>query len=343
MKNSLPIVVSLEVHCCIKGQEKMVNIMKEEWKDALIEFPILKQEMLPTISELSNRILVKVKSDGSLDGLHGQENTEQHEKDIHDSSSDNDLHDEGVKEMEKKMQHTQISPKPPQSSKMDEALSKLGVYFSIHPFKNFDILPKYNVVYNLSENVMPRLPQARKHTSKHMLRIYPHGLRVNSSNCDPLIFWRYGAQIVSLNWQTFDLGMQMNGALFAGSKGYVVKPPMLKEGNMSMTRSDTRRILIFDLISAQGLPKEKHSLYGKIDVFTSERGKLRMKERTKSVKSSSGDVVWNQNLAFSVQDEELIFLRFRVYVENFGEDTLLGVRCVRLSYLKKGKYTSMLV
>jgi phosphatidylinositol phospholipase C delta len=41
-----------------------------------------------------------------------------------------------------------------------------------------------------------------KHTRGHLVRIYPKGLRVSSSNYHPHRFWAAGAQLVALNWQT---------------------------------------------------------------------------------------------------------------------------------------------
>jgi len=45
------------------------------------------------------------------------------------------------------------------------------------------------------------------------------------------VFWRTGAQLVALNWQRFDLGMQQNEALFRGSGGMVLKPEYVRKGD----------------------------------------------------------------------------------------------------------------
>jgi len=45
-----------------------------------------------------------------------------------------------------------------------------------------------------------------------------------------LRFWRNGSHIVSLNWQSYDLGMQINEGMFVGSGGWVLKPPALVGG-----------------------------------------------------------------------------------------------------------------
>lgn len=47
------------------------------------------------------------------------------------------------------------------------------------------------------------MPDLIKHTRGHLVRIYPKGLRLNSSNFEPHRYWAAGAQLVAMNWQTF--------------------------------------------------------------------------------------------------------------------------------------------
>lgn len=64
---------------------------------------------------------------------------------------------------------------------------------------------------------------------KVLSRIYPAGLRTNSSNMDPVIAWACGAQLVALNFQTSDPPMFLNACKFMenGGTGFVMKPPHL--------------------------------------------------------------------------------------------------------------------
>lgn len=61
---NLPLIVSLEVACSLEQQELMVTIMKEEWREMLVDKPLpgcnptIRQ---PNLDELFNKILVKVK------------------------------------------------------------------------------------------------------------------------------------------------------------------------------------------------------------------------------------------------------------------------------------------
>ena len=66
-----------------------------------------------------------------------------------------------------------------------------------------------------------------KATLPWLCRVYPKGVRVGSDNMDPLPVWGAGMQMVALNYQTNDLPMQINRALFdlAGENGYSQPPP----------------------------------------------------------------------------------------------------------------------
>ena len=51
------------------------------------------------------------------------------------------------------------------------------------------------------------------YNKRQFSRLYPKGARVDSSNFMPQIFWNAGCQLVSLNFQTPDLPMQLNQVL----------------------------------------------------------------------------------------------------------------------------------
>jgi phosphatidylinositol phospholipase C delta len=63
-------------------------------------------------------------------------------------------------------------------------------------------------VFSLSENTANKMLRFNmwdliKHTKTHVVRTYPKGLRLNSTNYEPHRFWAAGAQLVAINWQTF--------------------------------------------------------------------------------------------------------------------------------------------
>jgi phosphatidylinositol phospholipase C, delta len=205
----LPLIVSLEVHCSAAQQEIMVKIMDEVWKDNLIPTPAVDARELPCPTDLNGKILVKVKyvppkasaSQSPADGV-----------------DDERLPEDAPKKAKK-------------PAKIIQALSSMGVYTRGVSFKSLAqpeaTMPTH--VFSLSERAVVEVHEKEReslfdHNRHFIMRAFPSGLRIRSSNLDPPIFWRKGIQIVALNWQNWDEGMMLNEAMFAGTGGYVLKP-----------------------------------------------------------------------------------------------------------------------
>ena len=126
-----------------------------------------------------------------------------------------------------------------------------------------------------------------KHNTSFMCRVYPKNTRLNSSNFDPNTFWRRGVQMVALNWQTYDIHMQMNQAMFAAGSdrtGYVLKPSYLRTLNRFEGSFEPKSRLphykinfTIKVISAQQLPllstmgkNQPISPYVQVQMFSAE-------------------------------------------------------------------------
>lgn len=113
-----------------------------------------------------------------------------------------------------------------------------------------------------------------QHTLGHVVRVYPKGTRVDSSNYEPNVFWAMGCQLVTVNWQTVDRGWHINRAMFLrnGGAGYVLKSPALLDSSYPVDLSKhrlTKHVLKIRIISAQQLPRPKdHQGYEIIDKDT---------------------------------------------------------------------------
>ncbi|EPE04247.1 phosphoinositide-specific phospholipase c [Ophiostoma piceae UAMH 11346] len=122
-------------------------------------------------------------------------------------------------------------------SKIVYELGSLAVYcMGVHkttPFEDADC-KLFNHILSWDEQVYEKHTKTRDsrqsvyyHNMRYMMRVYPKAMRIGSSNFNPLAHWRRGVQMAALNWQTYDLGMQINAAMFTGgtdSSGYVLKP-----------------------------------------------------------------------------------------------------------------------
>ncbi|RDX52458.1 1-phosphatidylinositol-4,5-bisphosphate phosphodiesterase 1 [Lentinus brumalis] len=121
-------------------------------------------------------------------------------------------------------------------------------------------------VFSLSENTANKLLKECmmdliKHNRTHLVRTYPKGTRIGSTNYEPHRYWSAGCQLVALNWQTFDLGYMINHAMFQrnGRAGYVLKPLALRINDKQLLSKRTKHFLNITIISAQQLPRPKDS------------------------------------------------------------------------------------
>ncbi|KAJ7700454.1 PLC-like phosphodiesterase [Mycena rosella] len=131
-----------------------------------------------------------------------------------------------------------LSPCPADSTKtpkMSAALLPLLVYTVGVKYRGINKKEVYapQPMFSLSETTANKLLQGGvvvKHTRGHLVRMYPKGMRLRSSNYLPHSYWAAGAQLVAINWQTLELGYMINHAMFArnGGSGYVLKPRALR-------------------------------------------------------------------------------------------------------------------
>lgn len=255
---TMPLIVSLEVHCSLDQQEVMVEILQHAFHDYLIVIPHSSRDeihALPSPNDLRNKILIKVKyapntetgeSNDPLEHVHTKDST------LSDGQSSNP-------EQKKK------------ASKILEKLSQLGVYTRAYSFKRFD-QPEAKIpthVFSLNEAKVEDIhgdphdgPALFEHNKNFLMRVFPSGLRVNSSNVEPCFLWRQGAQMVALNWQKLDKGMMLNEGMFAGGEGWVLKPEgyrgqSAQHDSESVATPTPKRFLLnleVELIAAQALP-----------------------------------------------------------------------------------------
>lgn len=173
-------------------------------------------------------------------------------------------------------------PKKKRQSSIVQSLGELGVYARGTRFK-YDFhaaeSKRHNHIFSLAERTFAKVCNSRdlkdeleRHNMRYFMRVYPSNFRVNSSNFDPLTFWRRGVQMVALNWQTYDQPMQLNNAMFAAGNdrtGYVLKPLELRrkahsmdvfpDGDSTSTTAKEKKLVAFsiEVVSAQQLPRAK--------------------------------------------------------------------------------------
>ncbi|KDN51786.1 hypothetical protein RSAG8_00334, partial [Rhizoctonia solani AG-8 WAC10335] len=160
--------------------------------------------------------------------------------------------------------------------------------------------------------------------------------------------WRAGAQIAALNWQSYDLGMQLNHAMFNDTGGWVLKSEY-QRGLASRASDQATRKLTVRIYGASNLPHPEDtksddsvSVYIRAELMHHEKDQ---KYRTKTVKGApsqesthnSLDIMWDETFTWEIKPDDLAFIRFVVAEDKFmAFDEPFAVHCARLSYVKEG-------
>ncbi|KAG7191294.1 Phospholipase C [Scheffersomyces spartinae] len=256
-----PVILSLELHCSSLNQLKMVEILQNVLGDALVSKCLDTYPELPSPASLKYKVLVKVKKLNSIleiqFGDSGGSSTTSTS-----FSEDSNSNSSGL--------NRKFSLKRKKAATVIAELSNLGCYLQGTKFRNFS-LPEsktFNHIFSFGEKAInkmlkdpEKLASLDKHNRKFMSRVYPSGLRFSSSNFIPLIYWNHGCQMVATNWQTYDLGQQINESMFDAydRMGYVLKPnellkPVMKK-TLRRTSSHRKTKFSINIISAHQLPK----------------------------------------------------------------------------------------
>ncbi|KAF8711838.1 Phospholipase c, partial [Rhizoctonia solani] len=296
--SELPVIISLEVHASHAQQEKMVSIMKEELGDYLVSERLSQQlddKALPSPHALHRRLLVKVKHfPVATDPVIAQPTPETKpndpDNDTSDSSSDEELREAAAA----------ASKTKPKKSKVIQALADLGVYISGHSFKDWEDAKRLpsNHIFSFSEKAFLKMNKSNhdelfSHNVHFLMRVYPFGLRFGSSNVDPTTFWSRGVQLVALNWQKIDRGMMLNEAMFAGTGGYVLKPPGRRDVNLTgvLAREEKRSVVLrVTILAGQSLPLPEDEAEDEADKLEKLRKKEEKKKRKEAHSRSNSGV-----------------------------------------------------
>ncbi|XP_044276579.1 1-phosphatidylinositol 4,5-bisphosphate phosphodiesterase epsilon-1 isoform X1 [Varanus komodoensis] len=211
--------------------------------------------------------------------------------------------------------------------------------------------PRCYHISSLNENAAKRLcrrysQKLIQHTTCQLLRTYPAATRIDSSNPHPLLFWLHGVQLVALNYQTDDLPLHLNAAMFEanGGCGYVLKPPVLWDKNCPMYQHfcplerelDNMEPAIYSLTIVSGQNVCPGNSTGspciEVDVLGMPLDSCHF--RTKPIHRNTLNPMWNEQFLFRIHFEDLVFLRFAV-VEN-NSSAVMAQRIIPLKALKRG-------
>ncbi|XP_038441669.1 1-phosphatidylinositol 4,5-bisphosphate phosphodiesterase delta-4 isoform X1 [Canis lupus familiaris] len=223
---------------------------------------------------------------------------------------------------------------PKQKSKpiLCPSLSALVVYLKSVSFHSFTHSREHYRFYETSSFSETKAKSLIKeagnefvqHNAWQLSRVYPSGLRTDSSNYNPQELWNAGCQMVAMNVQTAGLEMDICDGLFRqnGGCGYVLKPDFLRDAQSSFhperpVSPFRAQTLLIQVISGQQLPKEDMSKERsivdplvRVEIFGVRPDTTR--QETSYVENNGFNPYWGQTLCFRVLVPELALLRFVV-------------------------------
>ncbi|CAL8315909.1 unnamed protein product [Merluccius merluccius] len=231
-------------------------------------------------------------------------------------------------------------------------LSAMVNYAQPVKFQSFDVAEERNIHHNMSSfNESVGLGYLKtnaiefvNYNKRQMSRIYPKGGRVDSSNYMPQIFWNAGCQMVSLNFQTPDLAMQLNQGKFEynGSCGYLQKPDFMRRSDRMFDPFSETPVdgviaahCSVQVFSGQFLSDKKIGTYVEVDMYGLPTDTIRKEFRTRMVMNNGLNPFYNEEpfVFRKVILPDLAVLRFAVYDDN---NKLIGQRILPLDGLQAG-------
>ncbi|KAJ6909791.1 phosphoinositide phospholipase C 2-like [Populus alba x Populus x berolinensis] len=253
--SEFPVVITLEDHLTPDLQAKVAQMVTQTFGDILFTPGSECLKEFPSPESLKRRIIISTKppkeyleakeiKDKESDSKGNAASDEEAwgkeipilkghilADDKNESDKDDDDAEEDLDEGDHKLQHD-IAPEYKRLIAIHAGKPKGGLdeCLKVDPDKVRRL--------SLSEQQLEKAAETHgkeivRFTQRNILRVYPKGTRVNSSNYNPLIGWMHGAQMVAFNMQGYGRSLwSMQGMFRAnGGCGFVKKPSfLLKSG-----------------------------------------------------------------------------------------------------------------
>uniref|UniRef100_A0A7N5K620 Phosphoinositide phospholipase C n=1 Tax=Ailuropoda melanoleuca TaxID=9646 RepID=A0A7N5K620_AILME len=338
-----PVILSFENHVdSPRQQAKMAEYCRMMFGDMLLtepleKFPLKPGIPLPSPEALRGKILIKNKKNQfSGPAAPSEEPGEEAEGNCPPNASvGEDTGESGTAGLEvtayEEMSSLVNYIQPTKFISFEFSKNRSYVISSFTELKAYELLSKASV-------------QFVDYNKRQMSRIYPKGTRMDSSNYMPQMFWNAGCQMVALNFQTMDLPMQQNMALFEfnGQSGYLLKHEFMRRPDKQFNPFSVDRIdvvvattLSITVISGQFLSDRSVRTYVEVELFGLP-GDPKRRYRTKlSPSANSINPVWKEEpfVFEKILMPELASLRVAVMEEG---NKFLGHRIIPINALNSG-------
>ncbi|KAL1825208.1 hypothetical protein DCAR_0313341 [Daucus carota subsp. sativus] len=369
-----PVVITLEDHLTPDLQAKVADMVTQTFGDALFtpDSDYLKE--FPSPESLKKRFIISTKPPKEylqakkVDG--DEKNGSQKEKDVTDEGAwgkELSSHRYGTNQDKDDLDEFD-SPDEEEDDDDEKACQKTAPEYrrliAIHAGKGKGGLDDWLKVdpdkvrrLSLSE---PELEKAVithgkaivRFTQRNILRVYPKGIRFDSSNYNPLIAWTHGAQMVAFNMQGYGRSLWLMQGMFRanGGCGYVKKPDfLLKAGphnevfdpEIALPIKKTLKVTVYmgegwyyDFKHTHFDAYSPPDFYARIGIAG-----VRADTVMKKTKTLEDNWIpnWNEKFEFPLTVPELALLRIEVHEYDMSEkDDFGGQSCLPVSELRSG-------
>ncbi|XP_022150958.1 phosphoinositide phospholipase C 6-like isoform X2 [Momordica charantia] len=350
-----PVIITLEDHLTPDLQAKAAENIKETFGDMLFVPESEYQQEFPSPDELKYRIIISTKppkeylrsknvkgessftDDDETDEEEDGDDTSESESSESDDS-DYESYATGVSEYKRLIAIHAGKPK----GGLKEAL-KVGA----------DKVRRLS----LSEKALKKATKFHgmeviRFTQKNILRIYPKGTRVNSSNYKPQNAWLHGAQMVAFNMQGHGKSLSLMRGMFRsnGGCGYVKKPDFLLtvdpdskvfDPNAILPVKRTLKVKVYmgvgwnlDFDNTHFHLYSPPDFYTRVGIAGAPADEIIKKTR---IIEETWSPVWNEEFTFPLTVPELALLRIEVYSYNISDkDVFGGQNCLPVPEVRPG-------
>ncbi|KAH0689458.1 hypothetical protein KY289_016816 [Solanum tuberosum] len=189
-------------------------------------------------------------------------------------------------------------------------------------------------------------------TQRNILRVFPKGTRVTSSNFKPMIGWMHGAQMVAFNMQGYGKSLWIMHGMFRsnGGCGYVRKPSFLMERGpynelfdpkVALPVKKTLRVRVYlgdgwrmDFSHTHFDAFSPPDFYTKLYIIGVPADAA--KSKTRIIEDDWGPI-WGEEFKFPLTVPELALLRIEVREYDMSDkDDFGGQTCLPVSELRPG-------
>ncbi|KAG4127971.1 hypothetical protein ERO13_D10G248200v2 [Gossypium hirsutum] len=344
VSSDFPVVITLEDHLTPDLQAKAANMITETLGDILFTPGPEVFKEFPSLETLKKRIIISTKPP--------KDYTEAKEDKDKENDSKSDKADDEVA-----MKKAELHENKPKQKKAPEYKRLIAIHAG-KPKGGLDecleVDPEKVRRLSLSELELEKAAETHgkqivRFTQRNMLRVYPKGIRVDSSNYNPMIAWLHGAQMVAFNMQGCDKHLWLMHGMFKGNGqcGYVKKPDFLLNTNEIFdpeVKHSEKTILKVTVYLGEGwyydFDHTHFDSYSPPDFYVKVgiAGVPADKQMTKSkIVEDSWVPSWNQEFEFHLTMPQLALLRIKVHEYDMSKtDDFAGQTCLPVSEIRSG-------